>query len=112
MAVLVFKLNDVPDEEADAVRALLIEHQIDFYETTAGNWGFSTAGIWLNNNEDKLKARSLIDDYQQHLLPVGEEVESFFQLAIRQPLRVIVYVLIILFILYFSLIPFMDIGGE
>lgn len=110
MAILVFRLNNVPQAEADAVRALLTDHQIDFYETSSGNWGFSTAGIWLNNNDDKLRARSLIDDYQQHHLPAVEQAESFMQLAWRQPLRVSIYLVIILFILYLSLMPFIGIG--
>ena len=108
MATLLFRLNDVPDAEADAVRNLLLEHQIDFYETSAGNWGFSVAGIWLKNNEDKSQARSLIDDYQRHMPSV--DAESFAQFAAQQPLRVVIYFLIVLFILYFSLVPFISIG--
>ncbi|MCK4742948.1 MAG: hypothetical protein KAT25_03945 [Sulfuriflexus sp.] len=110
MATLVFRLNDVPDAEADAIRNLLLEHKIDFYETSAGNWGFSVAGIWLKNNEDKLQARSLIDDYQQHMPAVEADTESFTQLVLQQPLRVVIYFLIVLFIIYFSLMPFMNIG--
>lgn len=110
MAILVFRLNDVPEAEANAVRNLLLEHDIDFYETSSGNWGFSVAGIWLNNNEDKSRARSLIDDYQQHMPREEENIESFTQVALQQPLRVVVYFVIILFILYFSLMPFIGIG--
>ena len=33
MRVLLFKLNGVPEDEADEVRALLADHGIDFYET-------------------------------------------------------------------------------
>ena len=110
MATLLFRLNDVPDAEADAVRNLLLEHQIDFYETSAGNWGFSVAGIWLKNNEDKSQARSLIDDYQRHMPSVDADAESFTQFASQQPLRVVIYFLIVLFILYLSLMPFVGIG--
>ena len=110
MATLVFRLNDVPDAEADAVRNLLLENQIDFYETSAGNWGFSVAGIWLKNNADKSQARSLIDDYQRHMPSVDTDSESFSQLASQQPLRVVIYFLVVLFILYLSLMPFISIG--
>lgn len=109
MAIIVFKLNDVPDTEADAVRTLLTEHQIDFYETSSGNWGFSVAAIWINNNDDKPQARRLIDEYQKRM-PATERAESFIHFALQQPLRVIVYTIIILFILYFSLMPFIGIG--
>lgn len=110
MAVLVFRLNDVPESEADAVRDLLLEHHIDFYETSAGNWGFSVAGIWLNNNEDKSQARSLIDNYQQQLPQMVDDAEPFLEVARQQPLRVIIYVVIILVILYLTLMPFIGIG--
>jgi len=110
MAVLVFRLNDVPAAEADAIRTLLTEHHIDFYETSAGNWGFSVAGIWLNNNGDKLLARSLIDDYQQKFLTETDAAEPFIHTLYRQPLRVFIYLVIILFILYFSVMPFIGIG--
>ena len=34
MAKLLFKLNSVPDDEAEEIRALLAEAEINFYETT------------------------------------------------------------------------------
>ena len=109
MAKLIFRLNDAPEDEANAIRALLEEHQIDYYETNSGNWGFSVAGIWVKNNENKQKARRLIDEYQLTYHSDSDiDVESFLQLLLRQPLRVIIYLAIILFILYFSVMPFMD----
>jgi len=111
MAKLIFRLNDVPDDEADAVREVLLEHQIDFYETSSGNWGFSVAGIWLKNNEDKQQARSLIDKLQAQRISQGPaEVETFASLSLRHPLRLVLYLAIILFILYFSIMPFVGIA--
>lgn len=112
MAKLVFRLNDTPEEEANAIRALLQEQRIDYYETHAGNWGVSVAGIWVKNNQDKQQARHLIDEYQsQHHCESNVDVETFLQMFFRQPLRVVIYVSIILFILYLSLMPFVGIGG-
>lgn len=113
MAKLIFRLNDAPEDEANAIRALLEEHHIDYYETNSGNWGFSVAGIWIKNDQDKRQARSLIDEYQrQHHSSSPEEVESFLQVLLRQPLRVIIYLGIVFFILYLSVMPFMNMGGE
>lgn len=112
MATLIFRLNDTPEEEANAIRALLEERHIDYYETHAGNWGFSVAGIWLKNNHDKQQARRLIDEYQiQHHSLSNIEIESFFQTLLRQPLRIVIYIGLILFILYFSVMPFMGMGS-
>lgn len=64
MAKLVFRLNHVPETEAEAVRELLREHDFDFYETHAGKWGFSVAALWLKQDEDFEQARKLIDQFQ------------------------------------------------
>jgi len=48
MAVQLFKLKGVPEDEAEDIRNLLTNHYIDHYETPAGNWGISMPAIWLN----------------------------------------------------------------
>lgn len=65
MAKLLFRLNGVGEDEADDVRALLAEHQVDTYETDAGRWRISVAAIWLRDDQDYERARGLIDAYQQ-----------------------------------------------
>jgi len=65
MAKLLFRLNNVEDDEADDVRALLDEAEIEYYETDAGRWRVSLAAIWLRQDEDYERARALLDDYQQ-----------------------------------------------
>ena len=41
MTTLLLNLRQVPDDEAEEVRALLNEHRIAFYETTPSLWGIS-----------------------------------------------------------------------
>ena len=65
MAVLIFKLRYVPDDEAQEIRELLSENDIDFYETSPGILGFSMPGLWLKNEDQAAKARQLIEEYQQ-----------------------------------------------
>ncbi|MEX0622492.1 DUF6164 family protein [Saccharospirillum sp.] len=65
MAVLVFRLNGVSDQEADEVRDLLTTEGFEFYETSAGRWHISVAAIWLVNDDDYVAARECIDRYQQ-----------------------------------------------
>jgi hypothetical protein len=65
MAKLLFKLRNVPDDEAEEVRMLLSEYQIDFYETTAGNWGISMPALWVREETQYQRARALLDTYQR-----------------------------------------------
>lgn len=65
MSILLFSLRGVPDDEADEVRELLTEQDIDFYETPAGNWGVSMPALWLRNDDELIKAQSLLNTYQQ-----------------------------------------------
>lgn len=64
MSKLLFKLRNVPDDEAEEVRVLLSEHQIDFYETSAGNWGVSLPALWVRDEAQYSQARELLDIYQ------------------------------------------------
>ena len=65
MSILLFSLRGVPDDEADEVRELLTEQNIDFYETPAGNWGVSMPALWLRNEVELPQAQALLNTYQQ-----------------------------------------------
>lgn len=120
MAVRLFSLHNVPDDEAEDVRELLRSNEIDFYETPAGNWGVSVSSIWLHDENELEKARALIANYQQERLNrVREEYAQFGRTGkhrtigdvIREnPLRFVVYLAAIAAVLYFSTKPFLDIG--
>jgi len=47
MSKILFRLNGVSDDEAEEVRELLASNNIDFYETSPGNWGVSMPAIGL-----------------------------------------------------------------
>ena len=72
MGKLLLNLRHVPDDEADEVRALLRENDIGFYETRAGRWRISLAGIWVEK-EDYPRARLLFDAYQHER---GERIRA------------------------------------
>ncbi|MFG1497916.1 DUF6164 family protein [Saccharospirillum sp. HFRX-1] len=65
MAKLIFRLHNVPDDEADDVRQLLDEHGFETFETSAGRWRISMPGIWLIDDSRKAEARAVIETYQQ-----------------------------------------------
>ena len=60
MPVKLFPLNGVPDDEAEDVRALLKAGDVAFHETSAGNWGISSAAIWLSDDSRLEEARALL----------------------------------------------------
>jgi hypothetical protein len=120
MAKLIFKLRSVSDDEADDIKILLTDNQIDFYESPAGNWGISMHALWVNDESQCNQAKQLIDEYQreraqrirqetQQKIEEGE-FETFFQRLLSRPLQFLVLLAIILFILYLSIMPFLQIG--
>ena len=58
-------MRGVPDDEAEEVRALLDENEIEFFETHAGNWGISMPALWVKKDDEWTRARDLLDGYQR-----------------------------------------------
>jgi len=120
MAVRLFKLRDVPDDEAEDVRHLLAEHGIDFYETYAGNWGIGTPAIWLKDESRLQQAKALIDQYQgERAIRMRAEYEQKKQDGRHEtmldrmkahPVQVIIFGALTLFIVYVTLTPFLNFG--
>lgn len=116
MGIRVFNLRNVPEDEADDIRHLLTEQNIEFYETTSGMLGLFTPAIWLQDKNQLELAQQLLADYQRQRgelarqqyadeLAEGRQ-RTFLHIVKENPLRVIGYILVILLILYFSIKPF------
>jgi hypothetical protein len=118
MPVLLFKLRGAPADEVEEVRALLGAYGISFYETQAGHWGIGTAAIWLRDDGRYAEARTLLDEYQaRRALRMRGEYEvarregrtrGVLDVLRASPLAAIVALAFILFILYISLAPFLN----
>ncbi|WP_111639068.1 DUF6164 family protein [Marinomonas shanghaiensis] len=112
MATLVFRLKYVPDEEADDIRQLLADHDIDFYETSAGRWQVSMAGLWVKDKEQATKARELIREDQmaraQTMRPIsfGQWILGYLQHARQNPAEAFFTLIAIILILGLSIMPF------
>lgn len=117
MAKLLFKLNNVPEDEAAEVRALLDEHGFDTYETSAGRFHISVPAIWLRDESEWPEARRVLAEYQaeraarareRHAeeLARGEQVTFGRKLA-AEPLRMLGYILAGLVVLGLSTVPFL-----
>ena len=120
MAVLLFRLRSVPEDEADAIRHLLEQHAIPFYETDAGNWGISMPAIWLHSDADLPRARAVLDDYQWQRVQQARSEWDRQRLASAQPAivdrlrrRPVAFLAIVafcLFVVYVSVKPFIDLA--
>ncbi len=120
MTLLLFSLRGVPEDEADEVRELLTEQNIDFYETSAGNWGISVPALWLRDETQLEKARSVLDAYQQqrlltsrgHYLQLKKagRQKTFLKGFIEKPLLYSAYILALALVVYVSIRLLFELG--
>jgi len=65
MTKRVFDSYHVTEEELYGVKNALDQANIGWYETEKGRWWVGSAGIWLKDESDFLKARQAIDSFQK-----------------------------------------------
>lgn len=119
MTKQLLKLRHVPEDELAEIYALLEQNDIEFYETPAGNWGISMPALWLVHDEQYKEARKLLDEYsEQRFRRVRQEYEglkragkarTFMDIARENPLRVSLYLAIVIVLAYFSIAPYLAI---
>ena len=121
MSIVLLNLRGVPEDEAQEVRDLLTAHEMPFYETPAGRWGISMGAIWLKDERQAASAKRLMERYQRerrrrvradHARQKRKGNAKTLVSTVRsEPLRVLLYVVIVAIILYFSTQPFFDLGN-
>jgi hypothetical protein len=112
MAKLLFRLHDVPDDEANDIRQLMNEHQLQCYETSEGKWRVGVAAIWLIDESRFDEARALInayenERYQRVHFTAEEKPLSFGQYAMQHPIHVFMGFIALAFVLFLSVYPFL-----
>jgi hypothetical protein len=122
MSALIFRLRHVPDEEAQAIRELLDSNGIDWFETSAGNWGIAMPGLWASNAEQVARAKQVIAQYQfEHATKQRElhekekqlgQSKTLMQVVQERPYYVLGIVIFCLFILYVSIQPFVKLVSD
>lgn len=121
MAVRIFDLRSVPDDEAEDIRQLLNQHAIDFYETPAGRWGISSPGLWIRDDALSKQTSELIAQYQQERAlraralyeeqcALGQQ-PTLWHVVTQDPLRVIAAIAVIAILLYVTLAPFIKVAS-
>ncbi len=114
-------LRNVPDDEADDVRAMLDAQGIEFYETRPSIWGISAGGIWVTEDAAFADARRAMDDYQQQRSARARAeyaaakragtAQTFVTLLRAEPARVVLSVLGILLVLGLVALPIILLRG-
>ena len=118
MGKLIFRLRNVPDDEADDVRALLSENDFEFYETSGGFFGIGTAAIWLEDEGQFRAAKALIDEYQMRRAETAREeyealkregkARSLVDIVRDDPLQFLAYLAVAAFLIYVTVMPFFN----
>lgn len=118
MSKILFRLRGVPEDEAEEVRALLVQEEIDFFETSAGNWGISLPALWVKDESDFERARALLDGYQrERALRVREAYRQSCERGEQRrlghsfreaPIRFVLYMALIAAVLFLSLYYFLS----
>tara|TARA_R110000772_G_scaffold71427_7_gene156604 strand:+ start:2288 stop:2650 length:363 start_codon:yes stop_codon:yes gene_type:complete len=119
MARQLLKLRNVPEDEVAEIYALLESHQVEFYETSAGNWGISMPALWLVDDDQYPRVRAILDEYSlQRFQRMRAEYESlkqegkartFVDMLKENPFKISLYLVIIAVLAYFSIAPFLAI---
>ncbi len=117
MAVLLFRLTQVSEEEAWEVRRLLDEHGFDTYETHAGFWRLGVDAIWLRDASQQEAARAVLDRYQaerrerirqEHAGRVERgEAPTLWRRLRHHPIQLLLVALAVLAVLALTLLPFL-----
>ena len=125
MPLLLFKLHNVPDAEAEEVRSLLEEANLAFYETSSGRWRLGVDAIWLEHQEDEAQARALLAEYQRERTRKAREEQqqledqgladhflNRLQTRPSQVLLTLLGILAVLFVFFLPLVVLLSAGQE
>lgn len=121
MSKLLLNLRNVPEDEANDVGGLLDDHNIAWYVTRPSPWGISAGGIWLRDDADHARAKTLLASYQdqrglrmraerQAALDDGS-AETFSSQLKRRPMFVISGLLAMVVAAALVLLPFFMLRG-
>jgi len=115
MSKLLLNLRNVPDDEADDVRAMLDAAGIAFYETPPSMWGISAGGIYVAQDADIAQAKRLMAQYQaqrqvraraEHEAALRDgTAETFWTVLRTEPVRVVLTLLAIVFLIALVALP-------
>lgn len=115
MAKMLMNLRHVPEDESDAVLEMLESHGIEHYRLPPSAFMISAGSIWIKQDEDFARAKSLFDELQreraeqaqanwQTQKDEGSQPRLLDELS-ENPGRLLAYVTIAVLIILFMLTP-------
>ena len=117
MPYQLLNLRNVPEDEAEEVRALLDAQAIPYYETPPGPWGVSMGAIWIKEATHAQRAQQLLDEYsherQQRMRAAWitarkqGQADTWAQQLRRYPLRTVALTLLAGLLIYATIKPFL-----
>ncbi len=108
MAQILFHLAGASEQEIEDIRALLLEHELPVYETSAGRWMLGVGAIWIKDDSRYQEARALINAYQREREQAPKpEPLSMWQHMQQQPLPFVLALLGLIVVAVVSVLPFM-----
>ena len=121
MATQLVKLRQVPADELEEIYALMEAHEIEVYETGAGNWGISMPALWLSNDDQLEQAKDLLKQHEEErfqrmrseyeALKEEGKARTFLDIARENPVRYVAYIVMIAGLVYISIVPFWALLG-
>lgn len=116
MAKLLMNLGDVPEDEVEEILALLMQHELAHYRTPASRWGISAGAIWIRDDAEHARAKTLLAEYQDRRRDRAREeraaalrdgtARTFADVLREEPLRVLLVALGVAVLVAFCTVPF------
>lgn len=113
------KLRYVPDDELAEIQDLLEQHELAYYATSAGNWGISLPALWLVEESELERARTVLEDYGKQrqsssqalyeAMKASGSQRTVMDIVRENPLRFVLYIAIVFVTGYISLMPFLQV---
>lgn len=120
MAAKLLSLRDVPDEEAEGICEMLTNHHIGFYVTPHSRWGISAPIIWIEDELQLERAKTLLGSFQEAWTErertayakrvASNQQPTLLGTLLQHPIRVIALLAFAGVIAYFSIVPFIELG--
>ena len=84
MAKRVFDLSGASDEEAEAIREILQQNGVEYYETPPLNFGLNAAAIWVANEGSYREARQLIEEIQLQYAAMAKDNQKEKKITVKK----------------------------